>query len=412
VVLGLDTGIRRISEFNMLLAITLLVFVLAFGPTVFLLQTLVQNTGMYLSNLFAMTFNLYAYEPGSWVGGWTLFYWGWWIAWSPFVGMFIARISRGRTIREFVVGVLLVPVGFTFMWMTFFGGSALYQVMVQGEVGLAAAVSQDTAVALFQFLEGFPLSGLVSGLATLLVVTFFVTSSDSGSLVVDMLTSRGKGDSPVWRRVFWALMEGVIAAVLLLAGGLAALQTAAIASALPFAIVMLAMCWGLQRALWIDATKRSSLRPLQRIPVASESTDWQQRLRKILHHPDLAEVERFLEQTVQPALQQVAEELRRQHRQVRTGADENGAHWIEVGHGEETDFYYAVRPHALLSPRFSLLDASGDPTPTQRHYRAEVHLREGGQNYDLMGRSREGVIHDVLDQYQQHLGFLADLRHR
>ena len=172
------------------------------GPTVFLLQTLVQNTGNYLSNLFSMTFNLYAYEPTDWIGGWTLFYWGWWIAWAPFVGMFIARVSRGRTIREFVFGVLLVPLGFTLMWMTFFGNTALHMIMVQGITELADAVAADTSVALFQFFEQLPFSTLMAMIATLLVVTFFVTSSDSGSLVVDILTSGGRDDSPAWQRIF------------------------------------------------------------------------------------------------------------------------------------------------------------------------------------------------------------------
>ena len=220
VALGLDAGIRRVSEFNLILAVVLLVFVLVAGPTIFLLQTLVQNTGAYLSNLFSMTFNLYAYQPTGWIGGWTLFYWGWWIAWSPFVGMFIARISRGRTIRQFIVGVLLVPLGFTFLWMTVFGDTAIHMVMVQGITGLADAVAADESVALFRFLEELPLASVSSLVATVLVVTFFVTSSDSGSLVVDMLTSGGAEDSPTWQRVFWSVLEGVIAAALLVAGGL------------------------------------------------------------------------------------------------------------------------------------------------------------------------------------------------
>jgi choline/glycine/proline betaine transport protein len=244
VALGLDAGIRRLSVLNMILAGGLLAFVLVAGPTIFLLQTLVQNTGNYISNLFYMTFNLYAYEPTSWIGGWTLFYWGWWIAWAPFVGMFIARVSRGRTIREFVLGVLLVPLGFTLMWMTFFGNTALHMIMMQGITELADAVAADTSVALFQFFEQLPFSTLMAMIATLLVVTFFVTSSDSGSLVVDILTSGGRDDSPAWQRIFWAIVEGVVAAALLVAGGLAALQTATIASALPFTIVMILMCWG------------------------------------------------------------------------------------------------------------------------------------------------------------------------
>lgn len=263
VALGLDTGIRRISELNIILAVFLVGFVLFAGPTVFLLQTFVQNSGAYLSGLIHLTFNPYAYVPGgeatSWISDWTISYWGWWIAWSPFVGMFIARISRGRTIREFVLGVLFVPVGFTFLWMTVFGNTALYLVMIEGFEGLAEAVAADSSVAIFAMLEQLPWSGFISVIAVLLVVTFFVTSSDSGSLVVDMLTSGSQEESHVWQRVFWALAEGAIAASLLLAGGLYALRTAAIASALPFTIIMLFICWGLFRALtWRRCGGRAS----------------------------------------------------------------------------------------------------------------------------------------------------------
>lgn len=266
VVAGLDSGVRRLSEINMILAAALLAFVLVCGPTVHLMQTFVQNTGMYVSNLFSMTFNLYAYEPTGWLGGWTLFYWGWWIAWSPFVGMFIARISRGRTVREFVLGVLLVPLGFTFLWMTIYGNTALHMVRAEGIHQLVQAVSTDNAMALFEFFEHLPLTMLTSSVAVLLVALFFVTSADSGALVIDMLTSKGEEESPVWQRIFWALLVGGLAIALLIAGGLESLQAATIASALPFTIVMTLMCWGLLKAMHLDATKRSILRDARVLP--------------------------------------------------------------------------------------------------------------------------------------------------
>ncbi len=411
--LGLDSGIRRISELNMVLAVLLVAFVLVAGPTVFLLQTLVQNTGMYLSNLFAMTFNLYAYEPTGWIGGWTLFYWAWWIAWSPFVGMFIARVSRGRTIREFIIGVLLVPVGFTFMWMTFFGDTAIHLVMMQGVTQLADAVAADTSVALFQFFEHLPLSGVTSLLATILVVTFFVTSSDSGSLVVDMLTNGGHDTSPLWQRVFWSVIEGVIAAALLIAGGLGALQTATIAAALPFAIVMILMCWGLVRALRIEMVKRMSLRDARVTPHGPHSPlGWQQRLRTIVHQPGRQEVRRFLAETVQPALEEVAAELRKQGRDARTSEDDadGGRVWLEILHGDEVDFFYSIHPRAYDPPSFVLRDTRADRAEALKYYHAEVHLREGGQDYDIMGWSLPSIINDVLDQYERHLHFLHAVR--
>ncbi|KGM56704.1 choline transporter [Lysobacter arseniciresistens ZS79] len=408
---GLDAGIRRVSEFNLILAVALLLFVLVTGPTIFLLQTLVQNTGAYLSNLFSMTFNLYAYQPTGWIGGWTLFYWGWWIAWSPFVGMFIARISRGRTIRQFTVGVLLVPLGFTFLWMTVFGDTAIHMVMVQGITGLADAVATDESVALFRFLGELPLASVSSLLATVLVVTFFVTSSDSGSLVVDMLTSGGAGDSPTWQRVFWSVLEGVIAAALLVAGGLGALQTASIASALPFAIVMIVMCWGLLRALRIEGAKRTSLREARVGPHGPHAAlNWKQRLGQMLHHPTRAEVVEYLHETVEPALQEVASELRRRGLDAVVEHGDDGRVWVEVGHGEEIDFHYSVRPRPYEPPAFVLNDTRDERAEALKYYRAEVHLREGGQDYDIMGWRGETVINDVLDHYGRHLHFLAAVR--
>ena len=409
--LGLDAGIRRISEFNIVLAVILLLFVLVAGPTVFLLQTLVQNTGMYLSNLFDMTFNLQAYEPTTWIGGWTLFYWGWWIAWSPFVGMFIARVSRGRTIREFVIGVLLVPVGFTFMWMTFFGDTAIHMILMQGIGELPDAVAADTSVALFKFFEHLPLTGITSLLATVLVVTFFVTSSDSGSLVVDMLTSGGEEESPLWQRVFWAVVEGIIAAALLLAGGLQALQTATIASALPFAVVMILMCWGLARALRLEAIKHLSLRRARVTPGAPQmARSWQSRLRNVIHQSSRAEVDRFIQEVVRPALNEVSEELKKQDMEACIGGDEEGRVWIEVRHGAEIDFFYSVHPRPYEPPSFVLRDTRPRRMEALRYYRAEVHLREGGQNYDIMGWSGADVINDVLDHYERHLHFLHAVR--
>mgnify|MGYP003575726098 CR=1 FL=1 len=408
VISGLDRGVRRLSELNMIIAVALLAFVLLSGPTVYLLQAFVQNTGMYVSNLFSMTFNLYAYEPSGWIGGWTLFYWGWWIAWSPFVGMFIARISRGRTVREFVVGVLLVPLGFTFLWMTIYGNTALHMVMIQGAQDMVTAVAEDSSVALFHFLEHLPLSAVTSIVATALVAIFFVTSADSGALVVDMLTSKDGEESPTWQRVFWALLTGAVAIALLLAGGLAALQAATIASALPFTFIMILMCWGLLKAMRLDAVKRSLLRQARMLPPGAG--DWRVRLRALAHHPLRTEVLAYLEQQVRPALEDVAIELRRQGLEVEVEGGEDGRVWLQVGHGEEMDFFYAVHPKPYAPPSFMLDDPRRRKRDDDSYYRAEVYLREGGQDYDVMGWRREELIHDVLDQYQRHRHFLDAVR--
>ncbi|MGF1496722.1 MAG: BCCT family transporter [Elainellaceae cyanobacterium] len=250
VVSGLDAGVRRLSELNMILAAILMGFVLLVGPTLFILGSFVQTTGYYVASLPTLSFWTETFEGTNWQNGWTVFYWAWWISWSPFVGIFIARVSRGRTVREFILGVLLLPSLLTFLWMSVFGGTALFLELAEGTAGsISSAVDENVATALFVMLQQLPLTGITSFVGIVLVVVFFVTSSDSGSLVVDNLTSGGKLDSPIPQRVFWAAMEGVVAAVLLLGGGLQALQTAAITTGLPFAIILLVMCYSLYRGL-------------------------------------------------------------------------------------------------------------------------------------------------------------------
>ncbi|MDG1579598.1 choline BCCT transporter BetT [Pseudomonas sp. GOM6] len=408
---GLNKGIRILSEINLVLAVLLLLFVLALGPTVFLLKTFVQNTGAYLSEIVSKTFNLYAYEPTDWIGGWTLLYWGWWLSWSPFVGLFIARISRGRTIREFISGVLFVPAGFTLLWMTVFGDSAINMVLNDGLHSLAEVTNTDSSLALFAFLEHFPLSSLLSMIAVAMVVVFFVTSADSGALVVDMLASGGKANTPLWQRLFWSVLIGVVAISLLLADGLKALQTATIASALPFSIVLLAAMWGLLRALKLDATKRSiRFQALPQTPNRMRPQGgWQRRLRTLVTFPSQAEAQSFLNDVAQYAIDAVAEELGKRGLDARRENGEDGRVRLIVGHGAETDFLYEVRPRAFNLPSFALLE-NQDTSAEQHYYRAEVHLLEGGQDYDLLGWSRDDVIGDIIDQYEKHRHYLHLVR--
>lgn len=250
-VLGLDRGIRRLSEFNLLLAALLLLFVLLAAPTAALLRGIPDNLGNYLQNLPAMSLRTHPFRDLEWQKSWTIFYWAWWLSWSPFVGVFIARISRGRTLREFVLGVLLLPALLSLVWFGVFGGAALH-IELEGGAMLAGVVGEDAALAIYALLEQFPLVGFTGPLAMLLVAVFFITSSDSGSFVVDMLASGGNPDPPVVQRVFWASLEGVIAITLLFTGGLAALQAGAVSLGLPFAVLLLAVAVSLLRQLRVE----------------------------------------------------------------------------------------------------------------------------------------------------------------
>jgi len=274
-VTGVKKGIRRLSELNMMLAALLMLFVFVTGPTLFIMNSGLENVGRYISVTFERTFRIGAMREGEagWIRDWTLFYWGWWIAWSPFVGMFVARISRGRTIREFVTGVLLAPTAVTFIWFSIFGDTALYlERFAGGEI--AAAVDADLSTAIYVMLSQLPLAQITSFLAAGVVAVFFVTSSDSASFVVDMLTSGGHPNPPIWQRVFWATTEGACAAVLLYAGGteaLNALQAAVISIGLPFCVVLLAMCVSLWLALRED--EQMEEQPIDAGPVRAARLD-------------------------------------------------------------------------------------------------------------------------------------------
>ncbi|MFM9271551.1 BCCT family transporter [Halomonas elongata] len=245
ILLGVDKGVQRLSQLNMTLAFLLLLFVIIVGPTLLIATGFFKYLGAYIMELPALS-NPFGREDANFSQGWTAFYWAWWISWSPFVGMFIARVSRGRTVREFLIAVLLVPTLVSVLWMTAFGGTAIDQVISNGFEGV-----QDAALELklFAMLGQLPLASITSFIGIVLVIVFFVTSSDSGSLVIDSITAGGKVDAPKPQRIFWAIIEGAIAIALLLGGGLTALQTASVSTGLPFTIVLLVGCYGLVKAL-------------------------------------------------------------------------------------------------------------------------------------------------------------------
>ncbi|MEQ3660003.1 MAG: choline BCCT transporter BetT [Glaciecola sp.] len=406
---GLDKGIKRLSELNMMLAVGLLFLVLILGPTVFLLKAMMQNTGAYLSDIVRNTFNLFAYQKTDWIGGWTIFYWGWWLAWAPFVGLFIARISRGRTIREFILGVMLVPTVFTLIWMTIFGNSAIDMVLNQGNEMLGTLANDNTPVALFLFLEQFPWSSVLSVIAVLMIVVFFVTSCDSGAMVIDMLCSHGNNNTPLWQRVYWTAGVGIIAAVLLLSDGISALQTMTIASALPFAVVLLIAMLGLVKALRIEAYKRDSLLIAPSLMQSSGNQEsWKERLKSIVDFPSKQRVSKFITEVGLPSFESVKEELKALDIAAEVEQTEQGIRFY-VEQGEAQGFSYEIRPKRHLQPEFAN-DDEGDTEIDSEYYRAEVHLGEGGQDYCVMGWSKTALINDVVDQYHKHLYFLHLMR--
>ncbi|MEX2324518.1 MAG: BCCT family transporter [Nitriliruptoraceae bacterium] len=273
VVSGLDKGIKRLSQTNMWLAGALLLFVAIAGPTLVVLTAYFENLGNYIFQAIPLMAWAGTYHGEGWAAGWTIFYWAWWISWAPFVGMFIARISRGRTVREFIAGVLFVPTLVSFLWFTVMGNSAIHL-----ELTGVAAISESVDYAgsgLFGLLDALPATTLTSILAIIVVAIFFITSSDSASFVIDMIASGGQLDPPKAMRIFWALSEGIVAAVLLAAGGLGALQAGSVATGLPFAVVLVVVAWGLARGLANDAAGEVVVDPADRdsSPTVTASRD-------------------------------------------------------------------------------------------------------------------------------------------
>jgi len=407
VVAGLDAGIKRLSVCNLILALILMIFILIAGPTVLLLNSLIQNIGMYLSNMVEMTLKLYAYEPTEWIGDWTLFYWAWWISWSPFVGMFIARISRGRTIKEFIIGVLLVPTGFTFMWLSLFGNTALHMELAETGAGITEAVQNDMPTAIFVLLEQMPLATITSLLTTVLVVTFFVTSSDSGSLVIDIITSGGAEEPPVWQRIFWAISEGGVASILLIVGGLTALQTAALTSALPFSIVILVICYALYKGLNMEGERRMSPLPVANAPMQHGQEGekvWQNRLKALLGKHKRQDVADYVTNIALPAMHSVVKQLKIQH--LEAFIDEHpDSIQLNVESANEQIFLYKIRlrKYSAASMAFPELPGRGKE---DSYWRAEVYLSSGPQHYDVAGYTQDQLMNDILVQFQLHVQFM------
>lgn len=381
---GVGKGVRRLSELNLTLAILLMLFVLVVGPTGFLLKALVQNFGFYLEHFVGRTFTLYAYEPRAWMANWTLFYWAWWIAWSPFVGMFIARISRGRTVREFVLNVLLVPAGFTFLWMTVFGNTAISLDMGSAAGAISKAVSADLSTALFHFFEQLPGAAITSTLAILLVAVFFVTSADSGALVIDTIASGGADDTPRWQRLYWCLLLGLAAALLLLAGGLGALQAATLVAALPFAVIMILLAIGLVRQMNADLRGRT---------LETEAPPLAEQLKRILAPASRREIERQIERAGRPALETVHAALSAEGLLAQIKRDEAGL-TLTAPSSSGRDFHYRLTARERPRPALTALDAP--ERRRQMEWRLSASSDDAGRPRDVTGFTQEQLVNDVL----------------
>jgi len=410
---GVDKGIRILSELNVALALGLILFVLFMGKTDFLLNALVLNVGDYINRFMGMTLNTFAFDrPTEWMNSWTLFFWAWWVAWSPFVGLFLARISRGRTIREFVLGTLIIPFTFTLLWLSVFGNAALYEI-IHGDAGFAQEVISHAERGFYSLLAQYPAFKLSASVATITGLLFYVTSADSGSLVLGNFTSKLKdinSDAPNWLRIFWSVAIGVLTMGMLMTNGISALQNTTVIMGLPFSFVIFFIMAGLYKSLKVEDHRRASAsrETAPYIPASNDRLSWKKRLSRLMNYPGTHYTRQMMETVIYPAMQDVAKELELRGGRVslENVAPEEGQPLgyldLRVHLGEEQDFVYQVWPQQYSVPGFTYRARSGK----SHYFRLETFLLEGSQGNDLMDYNKEQVIIDILDQYERHLNFI------
>ena len=410
---GVGKGVKILSELNLTLAFSLLIFVLVAGPTLYLLSAFSDNIGTYFSNLVQLSFKTYVYEQEhtGWFSGWTILYWAWWCSWAPFVGLFIARISKGRTIREFIFGVLVIPSMFGILWFTVFGNTAIW--LNDGEAaGTLGQMISSPETLLFKFLDYLPLSG-VTGLVSLVVISlFFITSADSGIYVLNNIASRDKSlAAPRWQAVMWGVLMSVVAIVLMQSGGLANLQAMTLLVALPFAMLMLLMCFSLWKGL--NADKKYFDTKVNPTSIFWTGDKWKERLEQMMNQTQEKDILRFLKHTVLPAMRELRQELISKYDlsvQINTLFDQDEPA-VELVIQKELmrDFMYGVKS---IGREVSEQLINDDNLPHIQHsmtYEPYTYFFDGRVGYDVQYMDKDELIADILKHYERYLSLLDDV---
>ena len=416
---GVDKGIRRLSEINVGLALALALYILVTGRTSFLFDALVMNVGEYVSSFPSMTMDTYAFSGAQeWLNAWTLFFWAWWVAWAPFVGLFLARISRGRTLRQFIAGTLTIPFLFILMWVSIFGNSAL-TIVLGGDDDFGAMAVDHPERAFYLLLGEYPAPVAVMAVASLIGLLLYITSADSAALVMANFTSRitdSQQDGRAWSRIFWASAVGVLTVAMLFVGGVPTLQSATIVMGIPFALVIYLIMYSLFTSFRLEAySTRSRVLAIHgamsgRASGKPADVDWRRRLARSMTFPTARQVARHVDAAVAPALEKVARELREGGADVdlyRGPVDGTAIDQLDlqVRFGDERDFRYQIYPTANPVPSFAgriHLDRDGD----REYYRLEVFTQTGSLGYDVYGYTETQIIENVLDLYEGHMEFL------
>jgi choline/glycine/proline betaine transport protein len=407
---GVDKGVRILSNINVIGVIALLIFVLALGPTVFLIGSFTEGIGSYINDFFSLTFNTHIYEEEKlpWFYDWTILYWAWWISWSPYVGLFIAKISQGRTIREFITAVLLLPTLFNFIWMTVFGNSAIWFDLHVAEGALSQLAGNPDAL-MFRFLEYLPFSKIISFLTILIIVIFFITSADSGMFVMNSISTKNARISPKWQTIGWGILLATLALVLLNAGGLAALQSMTLITALPFSVIMLLFIVSLMKALIID--KNYYERDLSVTSTHWSGEYWKERLKLIISFNDKKSVSNFINTTVKSAFSELQQEFSENGIEAKINSYENPYRIeIEIKHDMVNNFIYGVKNESKTLSDY-LLDEDNLPDVEENQtYFPESYFGDAREGYDVRLFTKNELISDVLKHYERFIEIISEER--
>ena len=410
---GVGKGVKILSELNLTLAFCLLIFVLMTGPTLYLLSAFSDNIGTYLSNLVQLSFKTYVYEQEhtGWFSGWTILYWAWWCSWAPFVGLFIARISKGRTIREFIFGVLVIPSMFGIWWFTVFGNTVIWLNDSDAAGTLGQMISSPETL-LFKFLDYLPLSG-VTGLVSLVVISlFFITSADSGIYVLNNIASRDKSlAAPRWQAVMWGILMSVVAIVLMQSGGLANLQAMTLLVALPFAMLMLLMCFSLWKGL--NADKKYFDTKVNPTSIFWTGDKWKERLEQMMNQTQEKDILRFLKHTVLPAMRELRQELIGKYDlsvQINTLFEQDEpAVELVIQKESMRDFMYGVKSVGRDVSTQLINDDNLSHIQHSMTYEPYTYFFDGRVGYDVQYMDQDELIADMLKHYERYLSLLDDV---
>lgn len=405
---GVDKGVRILSNVNIISVAMLLLFVLILGPTIYLIGSFTDGIGNYISNFFNLTFNTHVYEPEMqpWFYDWTILYWAWWISWSPYVGLFIAKISKGRTIREFIVAVLIIPTLFNFIWMSVFGNSAIWFDVNVANGALSQLASNPDAL-MFRFLEYLPLTNIASFFTIAIIIIFFVTSADSGMFVMNSIATKNAKNSPKWQTVGWGILLSALALLLLNAGGLAALQSMTLITALPFSIIMLLFIVSLVKALSIDKSYYERDFSVSTIPWSG--TSWRERLQQIVSFNDKESVSGFINTTVHEAFSDLQKEFAKNGIVAKINFHENPKRTeIEIKYDVVNNFIYGVKSDSKIISDYLLNEDNLPDIENNRTFYPKSYFGDDREGYDVQLFTKNELISDVLKHYERFIEIISE----